>query len=202
MLRKAFAAGAALLAAGCSVVGAGVRAPEPPFEVVARLDPSTEIRRYGPRAAVVTSMEGGESAAFGRLFDYASGANTGGARIAMTAPVAESGRGERIAMTTPVAVDAREMTFFLPPDMPLDEAPAPTAAGVSLRGEPEQLIATRRWSGLRGGSAVSREDAALRAALVGSGWEAAGPTQAWFFDPPWTLPPFRRNEVAVPVTPR
>jgi len=29
-----------------------------------------------------------------------------------------------------------------------------------------------------------------------------GPVVDWFYDPPWTLPWVRRNEVAVPVAPK
>ena len=35
-----------------------------------------------------------------------------------------------------------------------------------------------------------------------SAWVLAGPVQAWFYDPPWTVPALRRNEVAVPVARR
>jgi hypothetical protein len=33
------------------------------------------------------------------------------------------------------------------------------------------------------------------------GFEPTGPPFAWFYDPPWTIPVLRRNEVVVPVTP-
>jgi SOUL heme-binding protein len=35
--------------------------------------------------------------------------------------------------------------------------------------------------------------------LRANGVEVIGAPVAWFFDPPWTLPFRRRNEVAVPV---
>jgi hypothetical protein len=38
--------------------------------------------------------------------------------------------------------------------------------------------------------------------LPATRWEAAGEPVAWFYDPPWTIPALRRNEVAVPVAPR
>jgi hypothetical protein len=46
---------------------------------------------------------------------------------------------------------------------------------------------------------VTRNTAALNAALDSSPWKPAGPVQAWFYDPPWTVPFLRRNEVARPV---
>lgn len=32
--------------------------------------------------------------------------------------------------------------------------------------------------------------------------EPDGPPVAWFYDPPWTIPMLRRNEIAVPVMQR
>ncbi len=48
---------------------------------------------------------------------------------------------------------------------------------------------------------VARNITALRGMLSGSAWQPAGEPTAWFYDPPWTLPPLRRNEVAIRVTP-
>ena len=50
--------------------------------------------------------------------------------------------------------------------------------------------------------AVETHKAQLMAGLRGSGWSARGEPVVWFYDPPWTLPPMRRNEVAIRVEPR
>jgi hypothetical protein len=195
--------GAAALAAalaGCSVVGAR-SAAEPAYEVVGRVGGTVEIRRYGPRAAAEAVADGGRDAAFGRLFRYISGANRGGAKIAMTAPVATD-EPERLAMTAPVATQGMAMRFFLPEGVTAATAPAPTDPTVRIVDLPAQDMAVLRFSGLRTDAAVAARTAELSAALDGSGWAAAGPAEAWFYDPPWTLPPFRRNEIAAPVAPR
>jgi len=49
---------------------------------------------------------------------------------------------------------------------------------------------------------VARHEAELTALLARSDWQSAGPAVALFYDPPWTLPFLRRNEVAVPVMPK
>ncbi len=49
---------------------------------------------------------------------------------------------------------------------------------------------------------VAEARARLLAALPATRWVAAGEPVAWFYDPPWTIPALRRNEVAVPVSPR
>ena len=203
-MRGLFAPFAALLSAACSVVGVS-DTPEPEYSVVERLGEAVEIRRYAPRVAVEARMpEGGRNAAFGRLFEYISGANDGGGEIAMTTPVATD-EGAEIAMTAPVATDAAgpgggyAMRFFLPEQYDAETAPRPTDDRLRIVPYPEQTLAVIRFSGLRDESNIAEHRERLMAALEGSGWRPAGPAESWFYDPPWTLPPMRRNEVAIPV---
>ena len=127
----------------------------------------------------------------------------------MTAPVAQSNAqadaksgGERIAMTAPVAQAQGEggwvIRFFLP--AALTDPPAPNDARVRIVPVPEETVAVLRFSGTATQDAVADRTKALMAALSRSPWHPAGEPVAWFYDPPWTLPPLRRNEVAVPVS--
>jgi hypothetical protein len=184
------------------VIGARGGTPEPAHEVVAQLDARTEIRRYAPAAVVEAPMSTGRNGAFGLLFGYISGANDGGAKIAMTAPVATDEAGATIAMTAPVAVEGGAMRFFLPAGMDAATAPRPTDLRLTVRDVPARLVAVRRFSGLRTEASITEESAALAATLEGAAWAPAGAAEAWFYDPPWTLPPFRRNEIAAPVARR
>lgn len=232
MLAKAMAVGAAVMMAGCSVVGVRSGTEEAPFDVIANLDDQTEIRRYGQRLAVQTVVEGEDtskarSEAFSRLFNYISGDNrpnsevamtvpvetapSGGEKIAMTAPVEtapieDAGEnGEEIAMTAPVETSDEEgmrMRFFLPSSFTPETAPEPTDPRVQLATVPGQTLAVRRYSGSTDQAGVGRETDKLYRALERSDWAPTGDSFAYFYDPPWTLPPLRRNEVAVPVEPR
>jgi hypothetical protein len=192
-----------LLLGACSVVGIRSGTEEPRFEVVDRAG-AVEIRRYAPRIAAETTVAGPEEAArsdgFRRLAGYIFGGNARRDRIAMTAPVAQQ-PGQRIAMTAPVAqsgdAEGWRIRFFMPARFTLDTLPVPDDARVALVELPEETVAVLRFSGLPGAAAVARNAAALSAALETSGWAAAGPVQAWFYDPPWTVPALRRNEVAV-----
>ncbi len=60
-------------------------------------------------------------------------------------------------------------------------------------------MAVLRFSGDRGAAAVAARTAELVEVLRDNGIEPAGEPVAWFYDPPWTLPFRRRNEIAVPV---
>ncbi len=154
-------------------------------------------------------MDGEEEAArqegFRRLAGYIFGGNARRDRIAMTAPVAQA-RGERIAMTAPVAQSGGEgvwrIRFFMPARFTMETLPVPDDRRVALVAVPEETLAVLRFAGIPRAEVVADRRAALLAALEGSGWRAAGDVQAFFYDPPWTVPALRRNEVVVPVAPR
>ncbi len=57
-----------------------------------------------------------------------------------------------------------------------------------------------RPAGRRNQEVVARAGELLKT-LQDNGIEPKGEPQAWFYDPPWTLPMLRRNEIAVAVDP-
>jgi len=207
------AALAALVLAGCSVVGVRSGTEEPRYSVVERVRgvEGVEIRRYAPRLAAETVVAAGEEEArnvgFRRLAGYIFGDNRASETIAMTAPVAqEAADSEKIAMTAPVAQAPAPgagggwvIRFFMPAKYTAGTLPVPTDPQVSIVEVPEETVAVRKFSGSRSPQAVAREAQILLDALGDSGWRADGPAVAWFYDPPWTLPFLRRNEVAIPV---
>lgn len=188
-----------------SIVGIRTGTEEPHY-LSTNLTDSVEIRRYGPRIAAETTVAADEDRArnigFRRLARYIFGANHRNETIAMTAPVAQSG--ERIAMTAPVA-QARDtenrwkIRFFMPSKWTMETLPEPDDDDVALVEVPAQSYAVLRFSGDRSPNAVAARTRELLAALRAHDIEATGEPTAWFFDPPWTLPFRRRNEIAVPV---
>jgi hypothetical protein len=216
MLARLATLASGLAVAGCAVFGDRSGTAEPAFIVLARHEP-IEIRQYGPRLAAETTVEADEEAArnegFRRLAGYIFGANTGSAKIAMTAPVAQAPQqGTTIAMTAPVAQAAAPSTaagqggwvvrFFMPAEWTMATLPTPNDPAVRLVEIPGETMAVLRFTGSRAPAAVTRENAALLRALDSGPWQPTGEPVAWFYDPPWTLPWLRRNEVAVPVAPR
>lgn len=199
---RAIAGFAALVSlAACSVFG-GEAAPEPGYEVVVAEAPF-DIRDYGELTIARTTMADGSRAAFGRLFDYISGANGGSRKIEMTAPVLEADGGTRIDMTAPVLQGGEgggAMAFVLPDALSEQTAPAPSDPRVTLATIPPRRVAAVRYSGSLNGRAEA-EEARLRAWIAERDLRPLGPAAIAGYNPPWTLPPFRRNEVLIPVGP-
>jgi SOUL heme-binding protein len=198
----------AIWLAGCSVFGIR-ETPEPPYRLLASVG-SVEIRQYGPRIAAETIVSGDEiaarSAGFKRLAGYIFGANHAQSSIATTAPEAQQpgGSGESITMTAPVAQAPGasgmwQIQFFMPAGFTLASLPAPNDQAVHLVPVPSETDAVVRFSGTASPASVALHRDHLMGVLAGSIWRPVGAPVTWFYDPPWTLPPLRRNEVAVAV---
>ena len=189
------------------VVGIRVGTEEPPH-TSRRLTDAVEIRRYRPRIAAQTVVDADEEEArqqgFRRLARYIFGGNGGKKRVAMTAPVSQSPAGsQKIAMTAPVSStpgsDGWVVRFFMPAEWTMDTLPEPDDDRVTLTEVPAETVAVLRFSGGRGRDDVQPQIAALTEALRAEGIEMLGEPMTWFYDPPWTLPPLRRNEVVVAI---
>ncbi len=190
---------------GCSVVG--VNSVEEARYEVRVADGDFEIRDYAPMVVAETVVSGdwnsAGSKAFGKLFRYISGENTGANEIAMTAPVIadQSGSGQRIAMTSPVLREADDggwrYRFVLPASFTIDSAPAPTNDAVSLAVEPAKQVAVVRFSGLLDRADVEQQTLRLESWMADRQLRAGSIPRWAGYNPPWTLPFMRRNEIMI-----
>lgn len=199
-----------LLGPVTATVGVRSGVEEPPY-VAELLAGGVQIRRYGRRIAAQTTVDGDEedarSAGFRRLAAYIFGANHQRDRIAMTAPVGQqqyTDTGRKIAMTAPVAQHGIPdrgwvIRFYMPTGSTLESLPVPDDEHVELVEVPPETVAVLRFTGDRGADSIARHTAQLRDTLRDYGFAADGDPSAWFYDPPWTLPCRRRNEIAIPV---
>ncbi|OZE10821.1 heme-binding protein [Rhodococcus sp. 14-2496-1d] len=207
MLQKIASTIGQVVGSALGVVGIRVGTEEPPH-TSRRLTDAVEIRRYRPRIAAQTVVDADEEEArqegFRRLARYIFGGNGGKKRVAMTAPVSQSPAGsQKIAMTAPVSStpgsDGWVVRFFMPAEWTMDTLPEPDDDRVTLTEVPAETVAVLRFSGGRGRGDVQPQIAALTEALRAEGIEMLGEPMTWFYDPPWTLAPLRRNEVVVAV---
>ncbi|ADJ14757.1 SOUL family heme-binding protein [Halalkalicoccus jeotgali] len=173
-----------------------------PYEVLDRFD-GVELRRYPPTIAVETTAPD-ERVAFGRLFEYISGANERREEIAMTAPVrTDRTEGVEIPMTAPVrttdvpADGSVRMAFYLPSEYDPEDAPLPTDPSVRLVVDPERTLGIASFSWYATEDRTRRITARLADALADRGIATVGEPVLLRYDPPLTPPFMRTNEVAV-----
>jgi len=146
-----------------------------------------EIRAYAPRVMAVTGMQGDSDSGFRVLAGYIFGGNTEEQKIAMTAPVQQSMAGEK------------EMAFMMPAEYALEDLPAPEDQRVSFREAPAYTAAVIQFSGWASAEKADEKWQQLRGFLIAEGIDITGEPTLNQYNPPWTLPFMRRNEIIVPV---
>ena len=182
---------------------------EPTYSVIEKSGPY-ELRAYEPKIIAEVEVSGNMKQASNRGFKmiagYIFGGNTSqqGAsqKISMTTPVTmEPSGSEKISMTTPVTMQQSNnqwrMHFVMPSKYTMDTLPTPNNDAVTLREIPKQNYAVIRFSGLAGAQKVANMTASLEKWLATKNITPKGKPELSRYDPPWTLPFFRRNEVMV-----
>ncbi len=89
----------------------------------------------------------------------------------------------------------------MPSKWTMETLPKPDDDHVNLVEVPAETYAVLRFTGDRSPAAVAARTDELRKILRDNDVDPVGEPVAWFFDPPWTLPFRRRNEIAIPVAP-
>ena len=186
-----------------------------------------ELRAYEAKiiaeVTVSGTMDEAGSKGFKLIADYIFGNNTttAGANktISMTAPVAMKPAPQKISMTAPVTLQAEpeqekegkgesaqeattenkqwRMHFVMPSEYSLETLPKPNNPAVTLREIPAKNYAAIRFSGFTGEKKVAKKTAELITWLEGKGILATGEPELARYNPPWTLPFWRRNEIII-----
>jgi len=146
-----------------------------------------EIRAYAPRVMAVTGMTEDSDSGFRVLAGYIFGGNAAEQKIAMTAPVQQSMAGEK------------EMAFMIPAEYALEDLPEPEDQRVSFREVPAYTAAVIQFSGWASADKADENWQQLRQFLIAEGIDITGEPTLNQYNPPWTLPFMRRNEIIVPV---
>lgn len=189
---------------------------EPSYKVIAKSD-TFELRQYAPMLVAETLVDGdmddAGSTGFRKIADYIFGNNqvqtgTSSTKIAMTAPVTMEPQSQKIAMTAPVALIPIEnigaskqwrVHFVMPSQYTMNTIPKPKNADVKLREIPGKLFAVNSFTGFNTQSRMQAKTDELNVWIGQKSLKVLGQTQLSRYDPPWTLPMFRRNEVMIEV---
>jgi hypothetical protein len=194
------------------LVATHVMAIEEPKFALLEKSGDFELRLYKPMIVAETYVDGSLSEASNTGFRLIAGYIFGGnksrqdsssERIAMTAPVTLEPSSQKIAMTAPVVVESKDnrwrVHFVMPAGYTLNSLPIPNDSRVSLREIAEQKTAVIVFSGFAGEDKVKDKTAELIDWIKSRGFEAASTPQLARYNPPWTLPFFRRNEILINI---
>lgn len=182
---------------------------EKPDYVVTLSKNNIEIREYKPMITASVRVSGERKEAIRKGFrlvaDYIFGNNAISTKIAMTAPV-EQRESQKIAMTAPVQqqLDGQswEISFVMPKEYSIDTLPTPKNSEVTLAEIASKQFVVIKFSGRNTDSNIEQYTTRLEKFAVDNSLQTIGSPKYAFYNPPWTLPFLRRNEVMLELTPQ
>lgn len=188
---------------GCSVFG--IRTVEILDYQVLEKEGSFDIRQYEEYWAARTEIEGdyreSTSKGFQLLFNYISGKNKQQEKIVMTSPVIQQEQGEKIAMTGPVLQQQKGeswiMEFVLPAKYNTEQPPEPLDLEVKLVKTLGHRAAAITYSGNLREETYNTKAKELMDMVRSKRLQPIGKPFSAGYDPPWTIPFLKRNEVLV-----
>ena len=183
------------------------RVEQPEYQVESS-EGSIEIRRYSPLIAAEAAVEGERKSAISEGFRiiaaYIFGANNAQTKIEMTAPVQQQ-RPQEIAMTAPVIQQANGDTwsvrFIMPKRCSMQSLPKPNDDRVRLIEVPAKRMVIITFSGTADEPLIREKAEKARDYMKLRKLVAIGEPVLAFYNPPWTLPFLRRNEIMFEISP-
>lgn len=182
---------------------------EPEFKLISE-EGEFQIREYDPKIIAQVEVEGdfdeASSRGFKLLADYIFGNNLldgGSKKISMTTPVEMSPMAENLLMTSSVMDDQVNnkwlINFVMPQEFSLDTLPKPNNHQVNIIEVPSEKYAVIVFSGLVRESSYAEKVELLSNYLEENGLKQKSAIKIARYNPPWTLPFFRRNELMVRI---
>ena len=192
---------------------------EPQYKVLYSSQ-NIEIRQYAPmliaQVYVDGDMDEASNKGFRLIASYIFGNNqsvtqSDPEKIAMTTPVTIEPQAEKIPMTAPVAIEPQSQEgnmvssqkwrvhFVMPSQYTLANIPKPKDSSVQLKELPEQYFVVLQYSGFNTAGKVQQRSDELQAWSKDQGLTIKNAAQLARYNPPWTLPMFRRNEILIEI---
>jgi hypothetical protein len=191
--------------------GKAMATEEPKYSLIEK-DGAFEVRTYDSKLIAEVVLEGemsdATSAGFRLLADYIFGNNTAPSgkseKISMTAPVTVENRSEKIAMTAPVAIQSEQkgwrVWFVMPSHFTLATLPKPNNPLVVIKPIAAKRYAVVRFSGWVDDDKMQAKLKELSTWLAVKKLTSKGQPELARYNPPWTLPFLRRNEVMLEIS--
>ena len=166
----------------------------PAYQLIEK-DGQFEIRKYDSMIIAITEINSNyresTSTGFRRIANYIFGENDQNMEIAMTTPVISS---------SPVNNDGiYDVAFVMPSKHSLSNLPDPNYNNVIVKEENLGKIAILRFGGWATEDKVIKYQKKLEMILIKKRYPINGDFMVAQYNSPWALPPFRRNEIMVPI---
>jgi effector-binding domain-containing protein len=180
---------------------------EPEFSILYK-ENNFEIREYAPRIIAQVKKTGNfdeaSGSGFRSLANFIFGNNSinnESKKISMTAPVLAEPTSANILMTRPVLAEEKNnqwlISFVMPKKYSLKTLPKPMNSEIMLTTLPKEKFAVIVFSGLVRESSYNKKVKLLNDFIEKQNLKTSGSVQIARYNPPWTLPFFRRNELMI-----
>ena len=182
---------------------------EPEFNLILK-NGNFEIREYKPKVLaqviVMGDFDEASSKGFRLLADYIFGNNQSvdeNSKVKMTAPVIVEPISKVIEMTAPVLTERGNkewiVSFVMPKEYTLDTLPKPNNKNIKITSLPSERYVIIVFSGLIRESNYNEQIKLLNNFINDKNLITLGSPQIARYNPPWTLPFFRRNELMIKI---
>ena len=190
-----------VLAVG-AMIGPIMSNVEVPAYKILKKEQNIEIRQYPPLIIAEVKTAGSRQASisdgFRILADFIFGNNEGEKRLSINGPITQQ-EGIKIAMTAPVQQEKTDaewaISFIMPSKFSIDTIPNPINDRIKIIQIPSKRYAVITFSGRSTEENLTKHTNELGKYMNGSSYSKVGNAKYAFYNPPWTLPFLRRNEV-------
>ena len=198
-----------ILVLGLTFTGTAMAIEEPRYFVLENTPPF-ELRSYEPMIVAEVQVDGDLDTAsrqgFQLIAAYIFGKNQVNDSTDSGAPIMieeRPSKSAKIAMTAPVIVENSAerwtVSFVMPAEYTLATLPKPLDPRVQIRTLPAVKKAVIQFTGFYNSQKVTEKTIELEGWIRGNNLQAIGSPQFARYNPPWTLPFLRRNEILINV---
>jgi effector-binding domain-containing protein len=179
------------------------KVPEPPYTLLKK-EGLIEIRLYSSFLMAEVEVKGNRQeaiqAGFRILADYIFGKNEGQQKIAMTAPVMQEV--DKLSTITPGQKEngsAWHIRFVMPSSYSMDTLSKPINKAITIIRVPNKKYAVIKFKGSSSQANLDKHETLLRNYIAKHQLVVSGEAIYAFYNPPWILPIFRRNEIFLEI---
>ena len=160
---------------------------EPEYTLISK-EKNIEIRRYSESIIAKTSLAGEDKKSNNKMFEtlanYIFGDNDKSKKIPMTSPVITKGNNE-----------SYEMIFFMLDVNTEEELPEPNSENISIEKINLDKVVVIKFGWWTTDNNIKKYRNLIERYIKNNNLEVISNMLVAQYNPPWTLPPFRRNEL-------